>query len=100
MLRNMDERMLLSVFKGVPQTEVNGGEFEQGIGLLDFLSKYAKAFSSNGEARRMLKDGGVSINKKKIDETFQPGNDDLLNGKYILVQKGKKNYFLVKVSNG
>jgi tyrosyl-tRNA synthetase len=98
MLRNMDERMLLSVFKGVPQAAVSLNEFDEGIGLLDFLSKKAGAFSSNGEARRMLKDGGVSINKQKINDTHAISRKDLLNDKYVLVQKGKKNYFLVKVS--
>ena len=97
MLRNMDERMLLSVFKGVPQAEVSRDEFESGIPILDFLSAKANAFKSNGEARRMLKDNGVAINKSKIKEDYQLSSSDLLNDKYILVQKGKKNYFLVKV---
>ena len=97
MLKSMDERMLLSVFKGVPQTEVSREEFDAGIGILDFLSAKAGAFKSNGEARRMLKDNAVSINKAKINESFVLANDSLLNNKYVLVQKGKKNYFLVKV---
>jgi tyrosyl-tRNA synthetase len=97
MLRNMDERMLLSVFKGVPQTEVSRKEFDDGIGLLDFLSAKAGAFKSNGEARRMIKDNAVLINKAKIDESFELTSECLLNDKYVLVQKGKKHYFLVKV---
>lgn len=97
MLRKMDERMLLSVFKGVPQAEVSMIEFENGIPLLDFLSAKVGAFKSNGEARRMLKDNGVAINKTKIKEDHVLSPADLLNDKYILVQKGKKNYFLVKV---
>jgi len=97
MLKNMDEKTLLSVFKGVPQSEVSSEEFEAGIGILDFLSAKAGAFKSNGEARRMLKDNAVSINKAKIKETFEVTSDSLLNNKYILVQKGKKNYFLVKI---
>ena len=97
MLKNMDEKTLLSVFKGVPQTEVLRDEFEAGIGILDFLSAKAGAFKSNGEARRMLKDNAVSINKAKINESYELSNDSLLNDKYVLVQKGKKNYFLVKV---
>ena len=97
MLRKMDERMLLSVFKGVPQAEINRQEFDAGIPLLDFLSAKAGVFKSNGEARRMLKDNGISINKTKIKDTYQIGASDLLNDKYILVQKGKKNYFLVKI---
>lgn len=97
MLKKMDEKMLLSVFKGVPQSKVPLSEFEQGIGLLDFLSQKTGIFPSNGEARRMLKERGVSINKQKINDSYQLSKDDLLNGKYILVQKGKKNYFLVTI---
>ncbi len=95
-LKKLDEKTFLDVFKGVPQSEVTKEELDQ-IGILDFLSAKAKAFKSNGEARRMLKDNAVSINKQKIKEDYQISEDDLLNGKYILVQKGKKNYFIVKV---
>jgi tyrosyl-tRNA synthetase len=97
MLRSMDERTLLSVFNGVPQAEVSRKEFDEGIQILDFLSAKAGAFKSNGEARRMLKDNAVAINKAKIKEDYNLGSSDLLNNKYILVQKGKKNYFLVKI---
>ncbi len=96
-LKKLDERMLLSVFKGVPQPEVSRSEFESGIGFLDFLSKKTGVFKSNGEARRMLKDKAISVNKEKVDENYGLSIDDLLNNKYILIQKGKKNYFLVKI---
>ena len=95
-LKKLDEKTFLDVFKGVPQSEINRAELTD-IGLLDFLSAKAGAFKSNGEARRMLKDNAVSINKQKIKEDYQITEDDLLNGKFILVQKGKKNYFIVKV---
>ncbi len=97
MLKKMDEKMLLSVFKGVPQSKVSRADFVAGIGLLDFLAGKTGVFKSNGEARRMIKDGGVSINKQKINESYRIGAHDLLNNKYILIQKGKKNYFLVTV---
>lgn len=97
MLMKLDEKTLLSVFKGVPQSEVSREEFDAGIAILDFLSAKANAFKSNGEARRMLKDNAVSINKTKITESFEIKSDCLLNDKYVLVQKGKKNYFLVKI---
>ena len=96
-LKKLDERTLLAIFKGVPQAEISRRELNDGIGLLDFLSGKAGAFKSNSEARRMIKEHAVSINKEKIRDTFQIGTKDLLNDKYILVQKGKKNYFLVKV---
>lgn len=68
------------------------------MGVLDFLAEETSIFPSKGEARRMLKDNGVAINKEKIKDDYQVGSNDLLNKKYILVQKGKKNYFLVKLS--
>jgi len=96
-LKKLDERMLLNIFKGVPQPEVQRSEFEAGIGLLDFLAAKTGVFKSNGEARRMLKDRAVMVNKNKVDENYTLSNNDLLNNRYILVQKGKKNYFLVKI---
>ncbi len=96
-LKKLDERMLLNVFKGVPQPEVQRSEFEAGIGLLNFLAAKTGVFKSNGEARRMLKDRAVMINKNKVDEDYILSNNDLLNNRYLLVQKGKKNYFLVKI---
>ncbi|MBN2637486.1 MAG: tyrosine--tRNA ligase [Bacteroidales bacterium] len=96
-LKGLKEKVLLSVFSGVPQPEVSRKEFEEGIGLLDFLAEKTGVFKSNGEARRMLKEGAVQINKSKIDENYTIGSNDLLNDKYILVQKGKKNYYLVKI---
>lgn len=96
-LKKLPEDVLLSVFEGVSQSELSRSDFDNGIGLLDFLSGKAGAFKSNGEARRMLKENAVSINKEKINEEYQLGEKDLLNNKYILVQKGKKNYFLVRI---
>ncbi|MEA3477580.1 MAG: tyrosine--tRNA ligase [Bacteroidota bacterium] len=94
-LKKLDEKMLLSVFEGVPQHEVSRQAVETGIPVVDFLAETTNIFNSKGEARRMLKDNGVSINKEKVKEEYSISNSDLLNGKYILVQKGKKNYYLV-----
>ncbi len=96
-LKKLDERMLLNVFKGVPQPKVQRSEFDTGIGLLDFLAAKTGIFKSNGEARRMLKGRAVIINKNRVDENYQLSSNDLLNNRYILVQKGKKNYFLIKI---
>ncbi len=96
-LRKLDERMLLTVFKGVPQPTVERSQFEAGIGLLDFLAAKTGIFKSNGEARRMLKARAVMVNKSKVDENYTLSSNDLLNNQYILVQKGKKNYFLIKI---
>jgi len=97
MLKKLNEKTLLGIFSGVPQSEIKREEFEAGIGILDFLGHKTEIFKSNGEARRMLKDNGVSLNKEKINESYELSSNDLLNDKYLLVQKGKKNYFLVKI---
>ncbi|MFZ4549366.1 MAG: tyrosine--tRNA ligase [Bacteroidales bacterium] len=95
-LRTLDEKTLLGVFEGVPQSEISRTELETGIGMVDFLSEKSGIFPSKGEARRMLKEGGVQINKEKAIEDSMVTPSFLLNNSYILVQKGKKNYFLVK----
>lgn len=94
-LRKLDERTFLSVFEGVPQFELDKADIELGIGVIDFLAEKTQVFASKGEARRMLKDNGVSINKSKVKDIYSVSLTDLLNEKYILVQKGKKNYFLI-----
>jgi tyrosyl-tRNA synthetase len=96
-LRKLSEDMLLSVFEGVPQSEVPSDIIKSGTGIIEFLSESTDVFSSKGEARRMIKDNGVSVNKQKVKDDFVVSEKDLLNDKYILVQKGKKNYFLVRI---
>jgi len=95
-LKSLDEETFLSVFEGVPQFEMNKAEL--GLGILDILAEKTQIFASKGEARRMISSNAVSINKEKITEDVQLSENDLLNGKYILAQKGKKNYFLIIIS--
>jgi tyrosyl-tRNA synthetase len=95
-LASLSEEMFLSVFEGVPQFEVPTSVLDETCGVVDFLAKHTQVFNSNGEARRMLKDNGVAINKTKVKEDKIVTKDDLLNDKYVLVQKGKKNYYIVK----
>ncbi|MFC2102051.1 tyrosine--tRNA ligase [Bacteroidota bacterium] len=90
--------MLLSVFEGVPTSEIARSEIAKSISVVEFLTDHTGIFPSKGEARRMLKDNGISINKQKVSEDYMVGLNDLLQETYILVQKGKKNYFLVKVA--
>jgi tyrosyl-tRNA synthetase len=97
-LRKLDEETFLSVFEGVPNINISKHVLSQGIGILEFVADQTNIFSSKGEARRMIKDNGLSINKQKADENIVINNGYLLNDKYILVQKGKKNYFIVKVT--
>ena len=95
-LKSLDEETFLSVFEGVPQFEMNKADL--GLGILDILAEKTQIFASKGEARRIISSNAVSINKEKITEDVQLSENDLLNGKYILAQKGKKNYFLIIIS--
>ena len=94
-LLRLSEEMLLSVFEGVPQVNIPMAEIENGIPIIDFLGERTMITSSKGEARRMLKEGSISVNKNKIDENYSITTSHLLRNKYILLQKGKKNYYLV-----
>jgi tyrosyl-tRNA synthetase len=96
-LKKFTEKDLLSALEGVPQVDIARSDLESGINILDFFSDKTKICSSKGEARKMVQAGGVSINKAKMQDTASSiGTESLLNGKYILAQKGKKNYFLIK----
>ena len=94
-LIKLDEDTFLSVFEGVPQFELKQDDIN--CGLLDLLSEKTNIFDSKGEARRMITSNAVSINKEKISLEFQTSSENLINKKYLLVQKGKKNYFIIKI---
>lgn len=98
-LASLDEQTLLSVFEGVPQTKIDKNTLGSVADVTELLSETSNGiiFSSKGEARRMIKGGGVSINKTKVSSPEQPVDFELLQGKYLLAQKGKKNYFLIHV---
>ena len=95
-LRKLDEATFLSVFEGVPQFGITKSELDGGINIIDLLAEKSSVFPSKGEARRTIAGGGVAVNKVKIE-----GPDEMINtakligDKYLLVQKGKKNYFLL-----
>jgi len=95
-LKSLDEETFLSVFEGVPQFEISKADLS--LNILDIVAEKTQIFASKGEARRMIKSNAVSINKEKITEDIQLSENNLLNGKYILAQKGKKNYFLIIVT--
>ncbi len=95
-LKKLDEETLLAVFEGVPQFEISRDEIVEGVKAVDLLTEKASVFPSKGEMKKLVQSGGVSINKEKLvafDEMIYAGH--LLDGKYLLVQKGKKNYFLL-----
>ena len=97
-LKKLDKETFLSVFEGVPLFQVAKSEIEAGMPILELLAEKTNIFPSKGEARKMIQGGGVSVNKTKVDSIdMRITNDFLLNGSYILVQRGKKNYFIVEV---
>jgi tyrosyl-tRNA synthetase len=98
-LQAIDEATLLSVFEGVPQTTISKSSLESCVSITDLLSEATNGiiFPSKGEARRMIQQGGVSINKVKVEDPNQKPAFGLLQNKYLLAQRGKKNYYLISV---
>ncbi|MEX2595771.1 MAG: tyrosine--tRNA ligase [Salibacteraceae bacterium] len=95
MLMKLDEATILDVFDGVPQGKISKDRLSGGIGAIDLLAAESGFLNSNGEARRALKENSIAVNKTKISESFATSTEDLIAGKYMLLQRGKKNYFLV-----
>ncbi len=95
-LRTLDEKTFLEVFDGVPQAEVSAADITSGLDMIAILSAKTGFISSNSEARRALKENSISVNKEKVGEDYQIAEKDLVDGKFILLQRGKKNYFIVK----
>lgn len=96
-LHNVDEKTLLEVFEGVPMFDIALSDLEAGMPLIDLVAVKSQVFPSKGEARKMIQQGGVSVNKEKVtDPNAVIGKDAQLGGKYIHVQKGKKNHYLLK----
>ncbi|MCX6300778.1 MAG: tyrosine--tRNA ligase [Bacteroidia bacterium] len=97
-LKRMNENMLLSVFEGVPSFDVPEKVLTGGVTFANLCAEHAQVFSSKGELKRMIEGGGVSLNKVKVENPdIMVGKEQLLNKKYLLVQKGKKNYFLIRI---
>lgn len=95
-LKKIEEDTLLAVFEGVPQFNVKREELLQGVKIMQLLTDNAQVFPSKGELRKLIQSGGVSLNKEKVtDQEMLISSEHLLNDKYLLVQKGKKNYFLL-----
>ena len=96
-LRRLDNDTLMSVFEGVPQHELSAAALEGGLDIVDALAEVTTIFPSKGEARKMVQGNGVAINKTKVTVDKQLTSEDVVAGNLILVQKGKKNYYLVRV---
>ena len=96
-LRRLDNDTLMSVFEGVPQHEISAAALEGGLDIVDALAEVTTIFPSKGEARKMVQGNVVAINKTKVTVNKQLTSEDVVAGNLILVQKGKKNYYLVRV---
>ena len=96
-LKQLDEATFLDVFDGVPQAEISKNEIESGIDIITVLNEKTGFMKSNGEARRALTANSISVNKEKVAEDFVLSNKDLINSQFVLLQSGKKNYFVVRV---
>ena len=94
-LKNLDEQTLLDVFAGVPQASLQLSDLEKGIDVIPLLAGDTGFLPSNGAARRALQERSISVNKEKVDDAFVATSADLICDKYLLLQRGKKNYFLV-----
>ena len=97
-LKGLNEKTFLDVFEGVPQAEVSSSDLENGMDMIAALAAKTGFLVSNGEARRELKQNSISVNKEKVKEDFLIRTTDLISGKYVLLQRGKKNYFILVVT--
>lgn len=96
-LKSLDEQTFLDVFDGVPQATVSQEDIESGLDMIGALAAKTNFLKSNGDARRALKENAVSVNKEKVKEDYIISSSDLIADKYVLLQRGKKNYFLLKI---
>ena len=96
-LKSLNEKTFLDVFDGVPQAEVSRKDIQNGIPIIGALAEKTGFLKSNGEARRALKENSISVNKEKVDEEFTVSETDLIKDQFVLLQRGKKNYFILRV---
>ena len=96
-LKQLDEATFLEVFEGVPQANISRNEIDNGIDIVSVLNEKTGFFKSNGEARRALSANSISVNKEKITDEFVLSNANLINNQFVLLQSGKKNYFVIRV---
>ena len=95
-LKTLSENQLAEIFEGIPQAEVAISDLKGGIDIVTLLNEKTGFLASNGEARRALKENSISVNKEKVTEEFVLTSNDLVSDKFVLLQRGKKNYFVVK----
>lgn len=95
-LKTLNENQLTEIFEGIPQAEVAIADLSEGIDIVTLLNEKTGFLASNGEARRALKENSIAVNKEKVTEEFVLTANDLISNKFVLLQRGKKNYFVVK----
>ena len=98
-LKSLDATTFLEIFDGVPQAEISKTDIDTGISIVDVLNEKSGFLKSNGEARRALAENSIAVNKEKVAEDFIVNATSLINGRFILLQRGKKNYFVINVIN-
>ena len=96
-LKKLNEKTFLDIFEGVPQAEIAMSAIEEGLDMIGALAAKTNFLGSNGEARRELKQNSISVNKEKVGEDYTITKEDLINNKFVLLQRGKKNYFVILV---
>ena len=96
-LKALNETTFLDVFDGVPQTQIETSAIENGLDIIAALAEKGGFLKSNGEARRALKENSISVNKEKVKEDYTITSKDLINNKFVLLQRGKKNYFVLQI---
>ena len=96
-LKKLNEATFLDVFEGVPQAEIDREDIEAGFDMIAALSAKTDFLKSNGEARRALKENSIAVNKEKVGEDYQITSSDLLNDKYVIINKGKRNTYIIRV---
>lgn len=96
-LKTLDAKTFLEVFDGVPQANISKDELTQGIDIVEVLNAKSGFMKSNGEARRALNENSISVNREKVQEGFVLTTNDLINNQFVLLQRGKKNYFILNV---
>ncbi|SEC31564.1 tyrosyl-tRNA synthetase [Tenacibaculum sp. MAR_2009_124] len=96
-LKSLDEQTFLDVFDGVPQASITNEDFSEGLDMIGALAAKTNFLKSNGDARRALKENSISVNKEKVKDDYTITDKDLIADKYVLLQRGRKNYFLLKV---
>ncbi|WP_442264651.1 tyrosine--tRNA ligase [Tenacibaculum sp. ZS6-P6] len=96
-LKGLDEQTFLDIFEGVPQAIIEKAEIEAGLDMIGALAAKTQFLKSNGDARRALKENSIAVNKVKVKEDYKITSNDLVANKYVILQRGKRNYFLLKI---